>query len=102
MDPALLELIAGGSPGDEVAVIVRLREGATPPADLRLVARFGDIATGRALRGRLAAIHDDAAVASLKAPRVYAGEPEPAPDEPGLSEADPTPDEGDERRPEGL
>ena len=102
MDPALLELIEAGSPGDEVAVIVRLREGATPPPDLRLVARFGPIATGRALRGRLAAIHDHPAVLSEKAPRIYSSEPAPAPDEPGLSEADPTPAAGDHRRPEGL
>lgn len=102
MDPALLELIEAGSPGDEVAVIVRLREGATPPPDLRLVARFGPIATGRAMRGRLAAIHDHPAVLSEKAPRVYSAEPAPAPDEPGLSEADPTPVPGDDRRPEGL
>lgn len=102
MDPALLELIEAGSPGDEVAVIVRLREGASPPPDLRLVARFGPIATGRAMRGRLAAIHDHPAVLSEKAPRVYSAEPAPAPDEPGLSEADPTPAPGDDRRPEGL
>ena len=107
MDPGLLELIAAGAPGDEVAVIVRLVPGTGPPARLRLITQFGDVATGRAERGALAAIHDNPAVASLKAPRVYAAEMadpfgRPAPLEPGLSEADPTPIDSDVRRPPGL
>ena len=108
MDPALLELVASGAWDDEVAVIVRLRPGYPPPPALRLVARFGDVATGRATRGLLAAIHEHPAVASLKAPRVYAAEnrvpfaDRPPPLEPGLSEADPAPIDSDERRPPGL
>lgn len=108
MDPALLELIAAGRPDDEVAVIVRLRPGQEPPPGLRLIARFGDVATGRARRGQLAAIHDAAPVASLKAPRTYAGEAagpfalRAPPEEPGLSEADPAPVDSDQRRPENL
>lgn len=108
MDPALLELIAAGNPDDDVAIIVRTQPGRDPPAALRVVARFGDIATGRARRGMLAAIHDDPAVASLKAPRVYAAEvgnpfgDRPPPIEPGASEADPAPVESDLRRPPGL
>lgn len=113
MDPALLELIAAGRPDDDVAVIVRLHPGAEPPRGLRLVARFGDVATGRARRGGLAAIHAAPSVASLKAPRTYASEGanpfapnpfvhHPPPDEPGLSEADPAPLASDQRRPDNL
>src|SRR5690348_4423451 len=106
MDPALQELISEGAPDDEVAIIVRLMDRAEPPPGLRLVARFGVIATGRAARGQLAAIHAHPSVASLKAPRIYAGELDaPAisgPDEPGISEVDPTPTDTDHPRPEGL
>ncbi|ATY30897.1 S8 family peptidase [Sphingomonas psychrotolerans] len=112
MDPGLQELIAGGGPDEVVAVIVRLQPGSPPPPGLRLVAQFGDVATGRAARGALATIHGHASVASLKAPRVYAGETDvsarnpfadrPPPGEPGLSEADPAPIDSDTRRPEDL
>lgn len=108
MDPGLLELIAAGRPDDEVSIIVRLHPGTFPPPMLRLVAQFGDVATGRARRGALVAIHAHPSVASLKAPRVYAGEvalpfaDRPSPVEPGLSEADPSPIDSDTRRPAGL
>lgn len=106
MDPGLRELIEDGEAEDRVAIVVRLKEGAEPPPGLTLVARFGTIATGRAQRGALQAIHDHPAVASLKAPRVYAGEiggrMAEGPDEPGVSEADPEPLETDIRRPDGL
>lgn len=108
MDPGLLELIAAGRPDDEVSVIVRLHPGRPVPPGLRLVASFGDVATGRTERGQLAAIHSHPSIASLKAPRIYASETgnafgdRPAPIEPGLSEADPSPIDSDIRRPPGL
>ena len=103
MDPALLELIAAGAPGDEVAVIVRLKEGRDPPPGLRTIARFGTIATARAQRGHLAAIHAHPDIRSLKAPRVYSWEREDADDDgPGISEADPDPVASDLRRPRNL
>jgi subtilisin family serine protease/peptidoglycan hydrolase-like protein with peptidoglycan-binding domain/ribosomal protein S28E/S33 len=108
MDPGLLELIAAGRPDDEVSVIVRLHPGGLPPPAMRLVARFGDVATGRTERGLLASIHAHPSVASLKAPRIYASEADnpfgnrPTPIEPGLSEADPSPVDTDQRRPPGL
>jgi len=108
MDPGLLELIRGGRPDDVVAIIVRMHPGSPPPRDLHIIARFGDVVTGRATRGALAALHDHPSIASLKAPRVYAGERSnpfagrlPAL-EPGLSEADPAPVDSDRRRPETL
>jgi subtilisin family serine protease len=101
MDPALQELMAEGGPDDEVAVVVRLHHGANPPAALRLVARFGTIATGRAQRGALRALHADPAIASLKAPRDYARELDAVH---GAGEADGPPDAApdDVRRPPDL
>ncbi|HSI16952.1 MAG TPA: S8 family serine peptidase [Sphingomonas sp.] len=101
MDPALQELMAEGGPDDEVAVVVRLHHGANPPAALRLVTRFGTIATGRAQRGALRALHADPAIASLKAPREYARELDAVH---GAGEADGPPDAApdDVRRPPDL
>ena len=101
MDPALQELMAEGGPDDEVAVVVRLHHGANPPPALRLVARFGTIATGRAQRGALRALHADPAIASLKAPREYARELDAVH---GAGEADGPPDAApdDVRRPPDL
>lgn len=102
MDPALQELLAEGAPEDEVAVIVRLNPKAQVPAGLRIVARFGLVATGRAARQDVRRLHGDPAIASLKAPRVYAGETGSEDRELAFDEADPDPIDGDERRPAGL
>ncbi len=102
MDPGLRELIAGGAADDIVSVIVRLYPGKQAPNGLRLIATFGPISTARALRGMLEMLHDDPAVASLKAPRVYAGELGSRLDEIGVIEADPSPGETDRRRPADL
>src|SRR6476469_2298308 len=72
MDPALAELIAEGSPEDEVAIVVRLRDSSEPPPGMRVVARFGAVLTARAPRGQLAELHK--LCASVKAPRKYARE----------------------------
>lgn len=103
MDPGLRELIAEGGPGDEVAVVVRLRERAgEPPASLRIVARFGPVVTARCARSDLAALHAHPAIASLKAPRQYTAELHHI-HEPGVdAESDPEPIASDTRRPAGL
>lgn len=68
MDPALWAELEG--PRDDlVAAIVRLAPGATPPDYVRIVSRFGDIATIRVRRGELLALRAHPAVQSLKAPR---------------------------------
>lgn len=68
MDPALWAELEG--PRDHiVAAIVRFVPGAPPPANVRIIARFGDIATIRVRRGELLALHAHPSVASLKAPR---------------------------------
>jgi subtilisin family serine protease len=100
MDPALHELIAEGAPEDEVAVVVRLNPKARPPAGLRIVARFGRVATARAARQDLRRLHADPAIASMKAPRVYGGEN--AEGEFEADESDPDPTSTDLRRPQDL
>src|SRR3712207_4730295 len=74
MDPDL-QLLLEGAPDDEVDVIVRLhRSGAVPP-QLRVVAPFGEILTGRLRRGAIEAVRRDERVASMKAPTpITAGE----------------------------
>jgi subtilisin family serine protease len=66
MDPALEELVESGDPADEVAVILRLRPGSEPPGSIRIVSRFGDVATGRMSRRDIVAARRE--VLSLKAP----------------------------------
>lgn len=101
MDPALQELMAEGAPEDEVAVVVRLNPKAQPPAGLRIVARFGSVATARAQRHDLRRLHAAPAIASMKAPRDYGGEIEFASDlEADESDSEPMPT--DLRRPPGL
>lgn len=66
MDPALEELVESGDPADEVAVILRLKPGTEPPTSIRIVSRFGDVATGRMSRRDIVAARRE--VLSLKAP----------------------------------
>jgi subtilisin family serine protease len=99
MDPGLRELIEGEA-GDEVEAIVRLGPSAPPPPRMRIVARFGEVATCRLPRGRIAAAWADDAVVSLKAARPFGVDPDPLPVE---SEVEVTGhDPSDQRRPEGL
>ena len=102
MDPALHELIAEGSPDDEVAIVVRLRDNTEPPSGMRVVARFGTVLTARAPRNRLRELHGQ--VASLKAPRTYARELELSDDslDMEIDESEPEILPGDVRRPDGL
>jgi hypothetical protein len=76
MDPDLWELYESGPPDEEVSVILRLREGAAPPANLRVVARFGEeIATARLRRSEIRETHDAPGVLSLKASRAVRPSP---------------------------
>jgi len=97
VDPALRRLIEAGDADDEVAVMVRLEGGAPAlPDGVRVVTRFGDVATVRAPRHALEDLRAAAAVRSVKAPRYY--RPELVAVE---AEAVETADT-DRRRPEGL
>ena len=75
MDPALQELFAEGVAEDEVAVIVRIVEGAPLPLGIRLVAQFGRIWTCRLRRGDIPRIRADQAVHSMKAAHLYGAMP---------------------------
>src|SRR5215472_11126652 len=66
MDPRLLDLAEGGAEEDEVALLLKLREGAVPPG-VRVVARFDDIATVRIHRGGVVPLHESGAAHSVKA-----------------------------------
>lgn len=67
MDPRLWPLIEG-EPGDEVAVLARLRPGGSLPPALRVVSRFENIVSGRVQRRNLLAIRQNGNVVSVKAP----------------------------------
>src|SRR5262245_26717219 len=75
MDPLLWELYEGGDENDEVSVILRLAPGATPPPTLRIVARFGDIATARINRGDIVTARQSPGGLSLKASGLVAQPP---------------------------
>jgi outer membrane protein OmpA-like peptidoglycan-associated protein len=100
MDPALQELADTGDPTDEVAVVVRLRDPASPPSGLRIIAQFGEIATARVQRLAVRRIWENLAVISLKAPRWYATEYGPLLDP--LDAEDVETIDTDQRRPSGL
>lgn len=72
MDPALIELAEAGNSDDVVRAVVRLRDGPVP-SGLRLVSRFGDVATCRLRRGDIASLRKR--VASMKAGRTLTFEP---------------------------
>ncbi len=76
MDPALRELAAKRGEA-EVEAILRLEPGAPPPAGVRVVARFGEIATVRLAREAIAEVWAAEEVASLKAARPFGPDPLP-------------------------
>ena len=74
MDPALWELIEGDAT-DEVAAVARFHAGMPVPDRVRVVSRFGEVATLRLARGEILAVRQHPSVASLKAPRLVVPEP---------------------------
>lgn len=95
MDPALQEVLREGGADEAVPAIVRLAPGQAPPPHLRVVARFGDIATVRVRRGDVGEAYASDAIASFKA--IHWLMPEPGEDgESGM----PSPDEGPDERAE--
>jgi len=75
MDPALQEVLREGGLDDSVPAIVRLAPGQAPPPHLRVVARFGDVATVRVRRGDVGEAYASDAIASFKAVRWLMPEP---------------------------
>ena len=70
MDPSLRELYEEGAPDDEVALVLRLADSLVVPDGVRVVARFGDIATCRVRREDILRLHAMEVVRSVKAPRL--------------------------------
>lgn len=66
MDPRLVRLFEEGGKDDEVAAILRLGGNAAVPPSVRVVSRFGNIATVQLRRGDIASVHDSPSVASMK------------------------------------
>lgn len=102
MDPALRELLRSGlDPGDEVEAIIRLHDPRVGVPGVRIVSRFGSIATCRLRAGSVRAVRANANVASLKDSRPLLPESEPPVD---ADQGDPTADVvgTDLRRPDSL
>lgn len=96
MDPALQEVLRAGDADEAVPAIVRLAPGQAPPPHLRVVARFGDIATVRVRRGDVGEAYASDAIASFKAVRWLM--PEPADDAENGAAASTGERAGDRRR----
>lgn len=74
MDPALHELVEGDDE-DIVDAVIRLDVGEPLPPGVRLIARFGTVATCRLRRGDVVRTRRNEAVDSMKAARFVYGEP---------------------------
>ncbi|TDD63830.1 hypothetical protein E1262_29880 [Jiangella aurantiaca] len=77
MDPALWQLLRAerATPDREIEAIIRLRDARAVVPGVRLVARFGRIATCRLPVGAVPAVRRHPAVRSLKASRRYGPDP---------------------------
>ncbi len=101
MDPALKELMKG-SGDDEVEAIVRLDPEGDIPPHMRVIARFGEIATVRLPRERIAETWADESVVSLKAARPFGLDPDPLPAAAATEAEDLEEETEDRRRPDGI
>ncbi len=75
MDPALRQLLEGVTT-EELEVIIKLRDPQAVPPHVRLVARFGQVMTGRVERQWIREVWGHPDVISFKAPRLLEAEPE--------------------------
>src|SRR4051812_16504548 len=70
MDALLWELLAEGSPDEQVEVLIKLSElGKFPSGPIEIVAQMGNILSCRIRRGDIETIRRDDAVFSMKAPK---------------------------------
>jgi len=99
MDPALWELLETTADDDEVEAIIRLRDPRSGVPGVRIVARFGPIATCRLRSDAIVRTRADSNVLSLKASRVLGPEPQSIERRSLLTRA---PLDGDLRRPFGV
>ena len=103
MDPGLWELLEQGYGDDEVAAIVRTRPDWHAPPGVRVVTRFGDIATVRIRRNAIPELHDSETVLSVKPPQMVVPDFDPFVGT-GFSEQPMIgfPDDGEALRPTGV
>lgn len=101
MDPSLWEIYEAGADSDEIAAIIRLSQPEATPEGVRIIARFGDIATCRIQRRSLLDVRANSEVVSLKALRLLAPDDEVDPELP-LEEFAERYAWVDDRRPDGL
>src|SRR4051794_14856393 len=105
MDPALWELLRveeQAAEDREIEAIIRLARPGIEITDVRMVARFGRIATCRLLASDVVAVHDRDDVVSLKATRQLGEAREPDPPGPSAPPAAPGERPTDLRRPPNL
>ena len=100
MDPALWELLRGSTDDREVEAIVRLDRPQVGVAGVRIVSRFGRIATCRLRKDSILEVRRDENVVSLKAARALG--PEHLQEENGDTAWERRGRDGDRRRPPGL
>jgi subtilisin family serine protease len=71
MDPLLQELIVAGDADDVVRVVARFDADRPIPEGVKVVSRFGDVATVEVVRGELQQVWESPAIESLKGPQVF-------------------------------
>lgn len=81
MDPALQEYISLEAQNSELEAIVKLLDADVVPLGVKIVSRFGDIATCRLPVADIPEVWANEAVISLKAPRYVSSEPQTADDD---------------------
>jgi len=99
VDPALYELLSEADESDEVEALIRVTDVTAEFPDVRLVSRFGSIATCRLPRTAIPDVRERESVESLKAPRLLAPEEGSSGGEEEIISAW---GRGDERRSAGL
>jgi subtilisin family serine protease len=108
-DPALAEELRAGDGDDELSVIVRLSDPDALPPGVRVVTRFGDIATVRVDRDQAQELAESATITALEKSRNLRPSYEMGGDweneealEDNVGEDEPAEPAGYTRRPEGL
>jgi len=77
-DPALAEAAREGEGDEELSVIVRLSDDRPLPEGVRVVSRFGEVATLRVRRSQVPRLAETESVTGLEAPRSVGPTPDPA------------------------
>ena len=108
-DPALVEELRAGAADDELSVIVRLFDPHALPKGVRIVTRFGDVATVRVARATLQELAESPGITALEASRnlrpsyeTDEDRPDDDAEEEDANPSDPAEQSLNTRRPEGV